>query len=99
MASIFKSMGMKDAFNPHTADFSGIDEKTRPLWIDTAPHKAFLQVDEEGTEAAGATGLSSRGGDPPIATFRADHPFIFLILDKRTDSILFMGRVMEPQAE
>jgi len=63
-------------------------------------HKAFIAVDEEGTEAAAATAvvaLSSARPDPvPIPEFRADHPFVFFIQDNETGSILFMGRLVNP---
>ncbi len=86
-------MGMKLAFSDQ-ADLSGI---APGLMITDAAHKAFVKVDEEGTEAAAATavgvGLTSAG---PM--FYADHPFLFLIRDRLTGSILFMGRVDDPTA-
>jgi len=62
-------------------------------------HKAFVDVNEEGTEAAAATAVVMKpknGHRPPL--FRADHPFLFLIRDKQTGGILFMGRVVNPAA-
>lgn len=88
-----KALGMQDAFLSGKADFSGING-ARDLWIDKVVHKAFIDVNETGTEAAAATAvLITKSGSP---TFRADHPFLFLIRDKQTNSILFMGRVMDP---
>ncbi len=94
-----KSMGMINAFDSKSADFTGITAKTEPLWLNAVVHCAYIKTDEEGTEAAAATAMGYFGGPPPPAVFRANHPFVFLIRDKRTDSILFMGRVMEPLSE
>ncbi|MCX7995396.1 MAG: serpin family protein [candidate division WOR-3 bacterium] len=89
-------LGMPNAFAPH-CDFSGIDG-TKNLYIRSVVHQAYVDVNEEGTEAAAATGvvvgITSVG--PKIPVFRADHPFIFLIQDKNTGNILFIGRVVEP---
>ena len=92
-----KAMGMKDAFNVRTADFSGMDEADG-IYINAAIHKAFVDVNEEGTEAAAATGISmwGRSVSQPSTIFRVDRPFIFLIQDNQTGSILFMGRVNDP---
>jgi serpin B len=90
------ALGMPDAFIPEKADFSGINGK-RNLWISDVFHKAWIEVNEEGTEAAAATAVGISAAihfEPPI--FRADHPFIFIIKDNRTGSILFMGRLMNP---
>jgi serpin B len=72
----------------------------RDLWISAAIHKAYIDVNEEGTEAAAATGIVMRSmiaarPEPPIV-FRADHPFLFLIRDNHSGAILFMGRVNDP---
>ncbi len=93
-----RALGMKQAFERGTADFSGMTGK-RDLWISAAIHKAYVDVDEEGTEAAAATAtmfkaLSMRQPSQPIV-FRADHPFLFLIRDNRSGGILFMGRVAD----
>ncbi|MFH2019298.1 MAG: serpin family protein, partial [bacterium] len=97
LADVLKSMGMSDAFALPPADFSGMTGK-KDLFISAVIHKAFVEVNEEGTEAAAATavgiGLTSAR---QIPVFRADHPFIFLIRDIRSGSILFMGRVMNPE--
>lgn len=90
-------MGMKLPFNPKKADFSGMDG-TNKLFIQFVRHKAYVKVNEEGTEAAAATGVvvgaTSAG---PMTVFRADHPFLFMIKDRRTGSILFMGRMSNPK--
>ncbi|MGB9721867.1 MAG: serpin family protein [bacterium] len=91
-------LGMPNSFAPH-CDLSGIDG-TKNLYIQSVVHQAYIDVNEEGTEAAAATGvvvgITSVG--PRIPVFRADHPFIFVIQDKNTGNILFIGRVVEPQA-
>jgi serpin B len=89
------SMGMADAFeNP---DFSGMDG-TKSLYIGAVLHKAFVAVNEEGTEVAAATAvlMKAKGLPLPPPTFRADHPFVFLIRENSTGSILFLGRVVNP---
>ena len=99
LASVLKSMGMKDAFSSN-ADFSRINGK-RDLFISAVIHKAYVEVNEEGTEAAAATGVVMKltsVGPTPIPVFRADHPFLFLIRDNLTGSILFIGRVANPKA-
>jgi leukocyte elastase inhibitor len=97
---VLKTLGMTEAFQPRVADFSGISpvakEKDREWFISNVIHKAFVEVNEEGTEAAGATAVVlAENSVPP--SFRADRPFFFLIRDKRTESILFMGRVVDPR--
>jgi serpin B len=91
------AMGMKDAFTGD-ADFSGMTGK-KDLFISAVVHKAFVDVNEEGTEAAAATAVvMARGGlsvlSPPV--FKADHPFLFLIRHEKTGAILFMGRLADP---
>lgn len=90
-------MGMVDAFSPGVADFSGMDG-TDYLFISQAIHQAYVEVNEEGTEAAAATVIIMEATAAPAEPieFNADHPFIFLIQHKLTDSILFMGRVTDP---
>lgn len=85
-------MGVTDVFDSANADLSGISG-TRGLFVGQAIHKAFVDVNEEGTEAAAVTGMAMLQSG---FSFRADHPFVFLIQDNRTDQILFMGRVMNP---
>jgi len=91
------AMGMPDAFTGK-ADFSGMDG-THSLAISEVVHKAYVDVNEEGTEAAAATGVIMRMTAIMRETvFRADHPFLFVIRDNHTGSILFLGRVMNPAA-
>jgi len=93
------TMGMPVAFTGK-ADFSGIDPK-RGLAISDVVHKAFVDVSEQGTEAAAATGVTMRATamrmPEPAVAFRADHPFLFLIRDTHTGVVLFIGRLMNPQ--
>jgi serpin B len=88
-----QALGMRKAFAG--ADFSGMDG-TKNLSIDSVLHKAFIEVNEEGTEAAAATAVVMRKSLPRINMFKADHPFLFLIRDNATKSILFLGRVLDP---
>ncbi len=92
-----QALGMRAAFKPGSADFSGIDGR-HDLFVSIVLHKAFVAVDEKGTEAAAATAVvfdrTAAPEDPP--RFVADRPFIFLIRDTRTGLILFMGRIVDP---
>ena len=91
-----EQLGMAAAFDAQQADFSGMT-CNRGLYISAAIHKAFVKVNEEGTEAAAATGIVATSESVQITpTFRADHPFVFLIRDNHTGSILFLGRVTKP---
>ena len=90
-----KKLGMPDAFVYGKADFSGMNGN-KELFINDILQKAFVDVNEEGTEAAAATNVYVTWG---IRLFRADHPFLFLIQDNATGSILFMGRVVNPAAQ
>jgi len=94
---LLENLGMMDAFESGVADFSGMDGG-RDLFIDVVVHKAVVEVDETGTVAAGATGVGiiAAIGDPVNQTFRADHPFLFMIYDTNSASILFLGRVTDP---
>jgi serpin B len=91
------ALGMKDAFDPGTADFSGMTERN-DLYVSDVIHKAFVAVDEKGTEAAAATAVlmertSARMSDVKLII---DRPFIFIIRDIPTGQILFLGRVLNP---
>jgi serpin B len=94
-------MGMPAAFAPG-ADFSGMIGRQPPVALGDVVHQAFVEVNEEGTEAAAATAVdaytlgSPTTVRPPV--FRADHPFVFLIRDNRTGTILFLGRLVNPGA-
>ncbi|HAR95700.1 MAG TPA: serpin family protein [Deltaproteobacteria bacterium] len=90
-------LGMVDAFGS-SADFTGMGFKVGDLWIAQIKHKAFIEVNEEGTEAAAATAVEMETKGMRYSTvFRADHPFVFLIRDHRTGTILFMGRMADPK--
>jgi serpin B len=93
-------MGMADAFTGN-ADFSGMTGH-RDFAISEVVHKAYIDVNEEGTEAAAATSvtmraMAMRAPQQPPPVFRADHPFLFVIRDNRSASILFMGRTADPR--
>jgi serpin B len=97
LAKTLRKMGMELPFTT-AADFSGITGQA-DLFLSAVVHQAFVDVNEEGTEAAAATGAvmmptSIRATQPVV--FRADHPFIFLIRDRSTGAILFIGRLMDP---
>lgn len=101
LESTLSAMGMPLAFQKG-ADFSGMTGN-REFFISAAIHKAYVDVNEEGTEAAAATAVvirpaAARLHPQPTPVFRADHPFVFLIRDHRSGSILFMGRVINPAA-
>jgi serpin B len=86
------ALGMQDAFAPGRADFSGMDG-TRTLFLSDVFHKAFVDVNEEGTEAAAATAVVALKAVMPTV-FRADRPFLFLIRDGLTGTIVFAGRIV-----
>ncbi|MBI5239153.1 MAG: serpin family protein [Elusimicrobia bacterium] len=109
LAKELKALGMSEAFDKQKADFAPMNGKRPPdaeaLSISEVIHKAFVEVNEEGTEAAAATavvmqtlGMSAHPRLPPPPVFRADHPFLFLIRDLHSGSILFLGRVVDPKA-
>jgi len=93
------ALGVRRAF-AEDAQFDGIAAEKRGLYITEGYHQAFVAVDEEGTEAAAATGIvmGTRAARPPMRTieFRADHPFLYVIRDTKTGLILFMGRLTSP---
>jgi serpin B len=98
LSSILSNLGMPDAFG-NSADFGGMADTD--LAIDGVVHKTFIDVSEKGTEAAAATGITigttSVVIDPsPPPLFRADHPFLFALRDTHSDSLLFLGRVTQP---
>ena len=90
-----KALGMPTAFIEGKADFSGMTTAEK-IWIDFVIHQAYVKVDEKGTEAAAATTTGMVGSAMPRNIFRADHPFIFLIQEKGTGNILFLGKVVNP---
>jgi serpin B len=102
LSKMLKSMGMKDAFDPYAADFTGMQNvsKENGLFILDVIHKAFVEVNEEGTEAAAATGvvMATKAAPGPDETpvFRADKPFLYMILHKPTNTVLFLGKLTTP---
>ena len=92
-------MGMPQAFDPQTADFSGMSKSER-LWIAHVVHQAFIATDEAGTEAAAATAVVMDGesavAPQPAHVLNVDHPFSVSIRDRKTGSVLFMGRIVDP---
>ncbi len=96
-----KALGMNKPFDFASADFSGILGKPGDLCISQIKHKAIIEVDESGTEAAAVTaiGVLAAGIEPQPVVFRADHPFLFLIREHATNSILFMGRMSDPKGD
>ncbi|MGO8926192.1 MAG: serpin family protein [Limisphaerales bacterium] len=102
LAQALEGLGLTDAFYPERADFSGMDGRAHSLYLNAVLHKAYIEVNEKGTEAAAATAVVVEAAAKPIEElpreFRADHPFLFLIRDSTTGTILFMGRVVKPEA-
>jgi len=110
LSSQLAAMGMPLAFSRTQADFSGINGHEPPdedaLFITAVYHKAFAEVDEEGTEAAAATAVVMARAmarppstPPPVPIVRADHPFLFAIRDRKSGAILFFGRIADPTRE
>ena len=100
LKEILSNMGMPDAFSESKADFSGITNK-ESLIIDQVVHKAYIDVDTEGTEAAAVTAImvipiSNDIFKKEPVEMTVDRPFIFLIRDIETGTILFLGRVLNP---
>ncbi len=101
LADTLAAMGMDQVFDEHKADLSGMAGKPGDLHISKVIHQAYIDVNEEGTEAAGATAVviarpTAVRVEPPRPVFRADHPFLFLIRDTRNGSVLFLGRLADP---
>ena len=111
MSGHLAALGMPLAFARSHADFSGINGYEPPsdesLFLSAVFHKAFVDVHEEGTEAAAATAelfvaegsALWRPKPPPVPVFRADHPFLFAIRDRKSGVVLFLGRVVDPSRE
>jgi serpin B len=97
LTSVLPQMGASDAFTPAVADFSGMDGM-RDLFLSFVFHKAWVQVNEAGAEAAAATagGASTSGRVAAPSPFFADHPFLFFIRDTHNGNLLFMGRLVNP---
>jgi serpin B len=97
---VLQSLGMELAFIEGEADLSGVTRAPGEIWVDEVYHKAFVALDEQGTEAAAATAVVLRGDSaPPPASFVLDRPFLFLIYDEPTGQVLFLGRVLDPTAD
>lgn len=98
MTDALARLGIGKAMSPAEADFSDIVDG--PLYIDEVLHHAYVDVDEQGTEAVAATAMSGGFGSitrlPEPVVFRADRPFVFAIIDRRTEAILFLGRLTDP---
>jgi len=88
-------LGMDVAFDPSKADFTGISSRGG-LYIDFVDHKAIIEVNEKGTEAAAATSVAIATSAHSQTPFKVDHPFLFVIRDDRSGSILFMGAITDP---
>jgi len=100
LVDCFKALGMQGAFESEVADFRGMGWPKGDLWISQIKHKAFVEVNEEGTEAAAATAVEMiTKAAMPTPPFRADHPFLFLIRDNQTGAVLFLGRLVDPTAK
>ncbi len=91
-----KALGMPTAFDPSTADFSGMTG-SNGLYISTVEHEAFIEVDEEGTRATAATGAVIAESHGPTVT--VDRPFLYVVRDRGAGTVLFVGRVVDPRAE
>jgi serpin B len=100
LASELQKLGMKAPFEPGKADFSGMDGQ-KELFISDVLHKAFIKVNEKGTEAAAATAVivGTTSAPPPPEPFHVDRPFVYLIRDLSTKAVLFVGRVVDPSAK
>lgn len=101
LKAVLQGMGMAKPFASGGANFAGLDGNPNWFYLAGVIHKAYVGMNEEGTEAAAATGVeavafSSMDRSPQPPEFRADHPFVFLIQDNRTGSVLFLGRVVDP---
>lgn len=97
MNDVLAAMGMGQAFDPHNADFSNINPNVQ-LFIDEVKHKSFVKVDEKGTEAAAVTsvGIGTTSAGPKIRTIKFNRPYVFLIRERTSGAVLFMGKVNNP---
>jgi len=97
LKAAMQALGMQTAFTER-ADFGGISS-SEALLIQDIFHKSFADIDESGTEAAAATAVVIGTTSIPLSptVFRADRPFLFFILDKKTNAIVFAGRVVDPR--
>jgi serpin B len=95
MSNTLSELGMPTAFLG-SADFSGITGR-KDLFISEVIHQAYVKVNEEGTEAAAATAVVMELSMAPMNVFNANHPFMFIIQEKDSGNILFLGRVVDPR--
>jgi serpin B len=103
LRATLEAMGVRRAFDEEQAQFEKMAPAPPPLYISEAFHKAFIEVDEKGTEAAAATAVVMAEGAgmlmaPPVS-FHVDHPFLFVLRDRVSGAVLFMGRVEDPTAK
>ncbi len=97
--SVLRTMGMEIAFDPYRADFTKM-YKPGGIWIDTVKHKTFVEVNEEGTEAAAVTSVEGTLGPGPSGfRMRVNRPFVFMIRENQSQTILFIGKIVEPSFE
>jgi serpin B len=103
LRGVLQKMGLREAFDPGRANFKGMTDHPNGVYINRVIHKAFVETDEVGTEAAAATAVMTFGATapnrlpPPIPVFRADRPFLFVIKHEQTGAVLFIGRVLDPR--
>jgi serpin B len=102
LISPFQNLGVKLAFDRDRADFSGITGSTKEsdrIHISQIQHRAFVDVNEDGTEAAAATAVefAARAAPGLPAAFKIDRPFLYFIVDEASDAILFVGRIKDPR--
>jgi serine protease inhibitor len=98
---VLKTLGMEIAFNPQQADFTNMYQGPQNLVISEVKHKTFVEVNEEGTEAAAVTsvGIAITSVEPTGFWMRLDRPFVFAIRENKSQTILFIGKIMEPTSE
>jgi serpin B len=97
---ILRLMGMGEMFDDEKANFTGINKGPEKLYVSKVIHKAFVDVNEEGTEAAAASAVvfEDRSRPRPAPPFTVDHPFLFLMRHCKSEAILFIGRVVKPES-
>ena len=98
---VLKALGMTIAFQPFAADFSNMYKGPQNLYISEVKHKTFVEVNEEGTEAAAVTsvGVAMTSVDPTVFWMRVDRPFIFAIRENKSQTLLFVGKIVDPTLE
>ncbi len=98
LKDMLMAMGMKDAFNELKANFSNITDQQ--IFVSAVKHKSFVEVNEEGTEAAAATSVDFSVTSMPLQTnFYVNRPFVFALKEKSTNALLFIGKVMDPSLQ